>query len=393
MQRVKKFPELVTKARALSRFNKIFGDIVDPKDGLEHLDFLEKSGKTWLICLGGYNQSTQYHPGYLLTSIAIEAINWFLISRLIILCLTDNHNLSFYLGDIFYGTSTRFYMNAVFGVSSILLGGIRSFIFWSEQFKNLHWMNYFASIKKNGFRTDMLHISQSDLKILRSRLYISRKIFTFFTPLTIISLASIFTFAVVSNPVTYSSTVRLIFIIGWTGATFVAAVFAIATAIWMSIHVYVLIVYTILRLDHITRVTEGLIRLPIIPVHLIRSVINEQSSLFNSIDKMNNQLSNLFLFGYNYAAFAADFLLYIALIMPKDNLFNNVLVFGFGIEASGIVIIIVYLSSTIHIKTHQTYSYYHEMIEKLPNVMLNETIINYKVISFLLSIDSLSNNC
>lgn len=347
---MKKLTNFVPKAKALSKFSKIFGDIVNPFDGTNHLDFLEKFGKKGLVCLGGYSRLTNYPSSHFIFSSLIEIANWILVSRLIILSITSDYMLSFYLGDIFYGTKTRFHMNAVIAIGSIMLGVSRTFSYWLEQLDQMKWLSYFADIQKHGFRADMLHISQGDLKILRNRIYLGRQFFTFFTPITILVLGFIFTYSIINNPVSYSSPSRLAFILLWTVSTFIAAVGAVISVLWLIVHIYVLIVYTILRLDYVDRLASGLLKLPVIPVNLIRSLVSEQIQLFNAIDAIDSQLRNFFFFGYNFAAFGTDFLLYVAFTMPKDNLFNNILVFGLGVEVTFIICIIVYLSGTIHIR-------------------------------------------
>lgn len=366
----------VTVKKFYSKLNLFFSNQDDPYKGIEHLISLEESAKRWYVTTRGYpevdavRESDHYSKSdnCVLISSLIEISLYISMSRITLLCFTDNHFLNTYCGDVFIGTSTRFYMNATFALAGWLVVIFRSMLFWSDRAKRLSWLTVFTLIKHHGFNSSFLRITPAGANELRNKVYLGRKFLTFASPLTVSFISGIMFVSFLTNSLSFQSRKLIFFQFFWSTLITVQATFAVVAGLWLVVHVYLLTSYCSLQLDAInltidrlilssskqnqTHETYGQINPPMKvdfsnSVHLIVASQNHTSGY---ISQLSDQLKYYIAIGYFYASFGADFLLYSASVMPTDRFFNNIIVTGLGVEILFLSMLIILVLSKVSSK-------------------------------------------
>ena len=84
--------------------------------------------------------------------------------------------------------------------------------------------------------------------------------------------------------------------------------------------------------------------------HSAQSLLTSQNNITSYIFTLRDQLKYYIAIGYFYASFSADFLIYAAMVMPTDHLFNNIIVTGLGLEILFLAMIIILILSKVSAK-------------------------------------------
>lgn len=375
-----KLSVIVTIRRLQTKLNQFFSHQDDPFKGVEHLIAMEESAKRWYVITHGYpeidqSKGSDHKPdNRLLISTLIEISNYISMIRITILCFTDNEFLNTYCGDVFVGTPTRFYMNCTCTLGAWLLVIFRSMIYWSDVFDKTSWLTIFSQIKVNGFNSSFLRITPSGANEMRNKIYLARRFLTIACPLTVCFVPGILFYSFATNPNSLQYSKRLIFFqIFWSSILTLQAFPVVNATLWLITHIYLTTCYGSLQLDAISLTIDQLLssskwtlaqsnKIAIIDTktrslakvdHInqrVRSIVDSHNYTSGYIFKLSDQIKYYIAIGYFYASFGADFLLYSATAMPKDHLYNNIIVTGLGIEILFFAMALILVLSKISVK-------------------------------------------
>ncbi|XP_053204675.1 uncharacterized protein LOC128389162 isoform X2 [Panonychus citri] len=237
-------------------------------------------------------------------------------------------------------------------------------------------------------------ITPSGANEMRNKIYLARRFLTIACPLTVCFVPGILFYSFATNPNSSQYSKRLIFFqIFWSSILTLQAFPVVNATLWLITHIYLTTCYSSLQLDAISLTIDQLLssskwtlaqsnKIAIIDTktrslakvdHInqrVRSIVDSHNYTSGYIFKLSDQIKYYIAIGYFYASFGADFLLYSATAMPKDHLYNNIIVTGLGIEILFFAMALILVLSKISVKASSSYGKYHMIIEKVqPEVM------------------------